>query len=49
LRRHGAAGCSLAALDQSDYIALWRGMPADSQVDEVVRNFFIRQPVLWLH
>ena len=35
------------ALDQPDYIALWRTLRADSQVDEVVRNFFIRQPVLW--
>jgi len=35
------------ALDRPDYIALWRGLPADTQVEEVVRNFFIRQPVLW--
>lgn len=38
------AGC---ALDRPDYLALWRTLPADSTVDEVVRNFFIRQPVLW--
>jgi Alginate lyase len=37
------------ALDRSDYIALWRTLPADSEVEEVVRNFFIRQPVLWLN
>jgi hypothetical protein len=35
------------ALDQPDYIALWRTLRADSTVEEVVRNFFIRQPVLW--
>lgn len=35
------------ALDQPGYIALWRTLRAESQVDEVVRNFFIRQPVLW--
>jgi hypothetical protein len=35
------------ALDQPDYIALWRSLRADSPVDEVVRNFFIRQPALW--
>jgi hypothetical protein len=35
------------ALDQPGYIALWRTLPADSAVDEVVRNFFIRQPLLW--
>jgi hypothetical protein len=35
------------ALHRPDYLALWRTLPADSPVDEVVRNFFIRQPVLW--
>jgi hypothetical protein len=35
------------ALHRPDYLALWRRLPADSSVDEVVRNFFIRQPVLW--
>jgi hypothetical protein len=36
------------ALDQKEYIELWKKLPADSGVDEVVRNFFIRQPVLWV-
>jgi hypothetical protein len=35
------------ALRRSDYLALWATLPADSKVEEVVRNFFIRQPVLW--
>lgn len=35
------------ALNRPDYVALWRTLPADSTVDEVVRNFFIRQPALW--
>jgi hypothetical protein len=35
------------ALHHPDYLALWRSLPADSSVEEVVRNFFIRQPVLW--
>ena len=35
------------ALDRPDYLALWRTLRADSAVDEVVRNFFIRQPALW--
>lgn len=35
------------ALGRPEYIALWKTLPADSQVDEVIRNFFIRQPVLW--
>ena len=30
------------------YIALWKALPADSDVEEVIRNFFIRQPVLWV-
>ncbi len=36
------------ALSRRDYIALWKKLPADSMVEEVVRNFFVRQPVLWL-
>ena len=37
------------ALNRPDYIDLWKTLPADSNVEEVVRNFFIRQPVLWLN
>jgi hypothetical protein len=36
------------ALDRPDYIEVWKKLPADSDVDEVIRNFFIRQPVLWV-
>jgi len=36
------------ALSEPGYIDLWRTLPADSEVDEVVRNFFIRQPALWV-
>ena len=36
------------ALGRPDYIELWQRLPADSTVEEVVRNFFIRQPVLWV-
>jgi hypothetical protein len=36
------------ALKRPDYIELWKRLPADSAVEEVVRNFFIRQPVLWV-
>ncbi len=36
------------ALGKSEYIELWKTLPADSNVDEVIRNFFIRQPVLWV-
>jgi len=36
------------ALGKSEYIDLWKTLPADSSVDEVIRNFFIRQPLLWV-
>jgi alginate lyase len=36
------------ALNRPDYVELWKRLPADSTVEEVVRNFFIRQPVLWV-
>ena len=35
------------ALSKPDYLALWASLPADSVVEEVIRNFFIRQPVIW--
>ena len=37
------------AFHNSDYINLWKTLRADSTVEEVVRNFFIRQPVLWIN
>jgi hypothetical protein len=43
--------CSLLfagrAYDAPEHLALWKTLPADSTVEEVVRNFFVRQPVLW--
>ncbi len=36
------------AFRRSDYFELWKMLPADSKVEEVIRNFFIRQPVLWV-
>ena len=36
------------AYRRPDYIDLWKKLPADSDVDEVIRNYFIRQPVLWV-
>jgi hypothetical protein len=35
------------ALKEPSYLELWSSLPADSPVEEVVRNFFIRQPLLW--
>ncbi len=36
------------ALREPRYIELWKTLKPDSTVDEVIRNFFIRQPVLWV-
>ncbi len=36
------------ALERPDYIDLWKRLRPDSGVQETVRNFFIRQPVLWI-
>jgi hypothetical protein len=44
--------CSLLfagqALGERSYIEQWQTLKADSTVEEVIRNFFIRQPVLWV-
>jgi hypothetical protein len=44
--------CSLLfagqVFEKRDYIELWKTLKADSTVEEVIRNFFIRQPVVWL-
>lgn len=36
------------ALDRPEYIELWKGLDPDPTVEEVIRNFPFRQPVLWL-
>jgi hypothetical protein len=36
------------AYGRPEYIDVWKKLPADSEVDEVIRNYFIRQPVLWV-
>lgn len=36
------------AYGRNDYLEVWKKLPADSDVDEVIRNYFIRQPVLWV-
>jgi hypothetical protein len=46
--RHAALLFGGLALGNSGYVDLWKTLKADSRVEEVVRNFFIRQPVLWL-
>ena len=37
------------AFKRQDYLEWWKKLPADSNVEEVIRNFFIRQPVLWMN
>jgi len=46
--RHNSLLFAGRALRRFEYIDLWKSLPADSKVDEVIRNFFIRQPVLWV-
>ena len=46
--RHPALLFAGLAYDEPEYIEVWKTLPADSAVEEVVRNFFIRQPVLWV-
>lgn len=36
------------ALDRPDWLALWRRLDPDPTVAEVVRNFPVRQPMLWI-
>jgi hypothetical protein len=36
------------AFREPTYVELWKTLKADSTVDEVIRNFFIRQPMLWV-
>jgi hypothetical protein len=45
--RHASLLFAGRALKRPEYVELWKQLPADSKVDEVIRNFFIRQPVLW--
>jgi hypothetical protein len=36
------------ALNKPEYIDLWKTLDPDPQVDEVIRNFPFRQPLLWV-
>jgi hypothetical protein len=46
--RHSSLLFAGVAYSESKYLEAWRRLPADSSVEEVIRNFFIRQPVLWM-
>lgn len=45
--RHSSLLFAGIALERPEYIDLWKKLPPDSETEEVIRNFFIRQPVLW--
>jgi hypothetical protein len=36
------------ALDRPEYLAVWRKLEGDPTVEEVLRNFPVRQPLLWV-
>ena len=36
------------ALKRSDWLDLWQTLNPDPVIGEVVRNFPVRQPLLWL-
>lgn len=46
--RHVSVLLGGRAYRRDDYLDIWRRLPADSSVEEVVRNWFVRQPVLWM-
>jgi Alginate lyase len=46
--RHASLLFAGLAMNRREYLDVWQKLPADSSVEEVIRNFFIRQPVLWV-
>jgi hypothetical protein len=46
--RHPALFFGGQALKEPRYIDLWKTLNADPTVDEVIRNYPVRQPLLWL-
>jgi hypothetical protein len=36
------------ALGKTDYLTTWRKLESDPTVEEVLRNWPVRQPVLWV-
>ena len=46
--RHPSLLFAGIAFNDRDHIALWKTLKANSGVEEVIRNFFIRQPALWV-
>lgn len=46
--RHPALLYAYLAYGDEKYFEVWKKLPAESDVNEVIRNFFIRQPILWI-
>lgn len=46
--RHPALLFGALTLDRTDWLDLWRSLDPDPSIGEVVRNFPVRQPLLWL-
>ncbi len=46
--RHPSLLFAGLAFGEPSYLALWRTLDPDPTVEEIVRNFFVRQPLLWL-
>lgn len=46
--RHPSLLFAGSALNRPDYIELWKTLPPEPKTEEGLRNFPIRQPVLWL-
>ena len=46
--RHPSLLFAGLAIGERGYLDLWKTLPADSNVEEVIRNFFVRQPLLWI-
>jgi hypothetical protein len=36
------------ALHEPRYLALWQTLNPDPSIDEVIRNYPVRQPLLWV-
>ena len=46
--RHPALLFGARALDRPDWLRLWRTLNPDPAIGEVIRNFPVRQPLLWI-
>ncbi|MBN2092276.1 alginate lyase family protein [candidate division KSB1 bacterium] len=47
--RHPSLLFGYLAYSDNKYFELWKKLKSDSDKDEVIRNFFIRQPLLWIN